>query len=143
MLHDQEAVCKACPCGSTQPYTLCCEQLLVGEKPAPTAEALMRSRYTAFSLGAIDYLIDTTAPEMRRPDDAAVLNEQTKATVWKGLQVLSTQAGSSEDTTGVVEFEAEFTAGDESGVLHETSRFRREAEQWFYVDGDVEVRLTN
>ncbi len=143
MLHDQEAVCKACPCGSKQPFTLCCEQLLAGQRSAPTAEALMRSRYTAFSLGAIDYLIDTTAPEMRRPDDAAVLNEQTKATVWNGLEVLSTQAGTASDSTGVVEFEARFTAGDEAGILHETSRFRRDADQWFYVDGDVEVRLSS
>ncbi|MFW1676784.1 YchJ family protein [Pontibacter sp. JAM-7] len=143
MLHDQEAVCKACPCGSTQPFNLCCEPLIGGKKNAATAEALMRSRYTAFSLGAIDYLIDTTAPEMRRPDDAAVLNEQTKATIWSSLRVVAKQAGENDDTNGTVEFKASFTAGDETGVLHETSRFRQDGGQWFYVDGDVEVMLTD
>lgn len=138
MLHNLDTS-KTCPCGSAKPFAFCCEPAIEGQKPAPTAEALMRSRYTAFALGAVDYLIQTTAPEKRSADDAAIITEQVKYTNWLGLQILQKHRGDKEDATGVVEFEARYEAGDESGVLHERSNFRRENGFWVYVDGDVEV----
>lgn len=79
MSHDQEGMNKVCPCGSNKPFDYCCRPIVEGQKAAPTAEALMRSRYTAFALGAIDYLIDTTAPEKRGPDDADILASPDKS----------------------------------------------------------------
>ena len=140
MSQDMEVINKACPCGSGKPFTYCCEPIVQGQKPAPTAEALMRSRYTAFALGAIDYLIDTTAPENRRDDDAELLADQVKYTNWTGLKILSKDQGGRSDESGMVEFEADFETEDQSGTLYEKSNFRRDQGSWLYVDGEVEVR---
>jgi len=139
MLQNPQTLHQPCPCGSGKGYGDCCEPAISGRSPAVTAEALMRSRYTAFALGQVDYLIDTLAPEKRRPDDAEVLAEQTQNTVWTGLQIIDRHKGRAKDSRGVVEFIASFEAGDDKGQLHERSRFRREKGHWFYVDGDVEV----
>lgn len=141
MLHDQDMT-RACPCNSGKPFRFCCEPAIEGMKPAATAEALMRSRYTAFALGAVDYLIATTAPEKRNPEDAEILTEQVKCTNWTGLEILATNAGSASDDTGMVEFRASFEADDQCGTLYERSNFRREDKQWLYVDGDVEVSIS-
>jgi len=139
MLHNMDSVNNQCPCGSGKPFRFCCEPAIEGHKPAKTAEALMRSRYSAFSLGAIDYLIQTTAPEKRFPDDAELLQEQCKATIWTGLDILGATRGSAQDQTGTVEFEAHFESGEQHGTLREHSNFRRDNDRWYYVDGDVEV----
>jgi len=138
MLHDRD-ITKTCLCGSEKPFAFCCEPAIEGQKPAATAEALMRSRYTAFALGAVDYLVDTTAPEKRSADDAAIIAEQVKYTNWVGLKIIDRQAGGRDDDTGVVEFEARYETDEERGILHERSNFRRDAGLWLYVDGEVEV----
>lgn len=140
MFHEQLNQPQPCPCGSGRLFSDCCEPALQGIRPAPTAEALMRSRYTAFALGAIDYLIDTLAPEQRQPGEAELLAEQVQTTRWVGLRILSTERGQASDRVGKVAFEAHFEAGNERGVLSEVSRFRREGAHWFYVDGDVDWR---
>lgn len=99
----------------------------------------MRSRYSAFSVGAVDYLVDSTAPEHRREEDRELLMEQTQITNWVELKVLSTKAGLTTDTTGEVTFEASFESPDGDGLLRETSRFRKEDDRWLYVDGDMEL----
>lgn len=139
MLTDNRDLNTQCPCGSGKPFNFCCEPAISGRKPAPTAEALMRSRYTAFAVGAIDYLIQTTAPANRSPGDAELLAEQTQITTWTGLKILTTDAGQKNDTTGVVEFKASFESPEGNATLHERSRFEREAGQWVYLDGDVEL----
>jgi SEC-C motif domain protein len=133
-----------CPCCSGNPYSDCCEPRLNGTLPAPTAEALMRSRYTAFTRGNIDYLIATLHPKSRRPDDKRRHRQTINQTQWIRLTVLKTQKGQASDKTGIVEFVAEFRdtqvmgfAAAEVKQLHERSRFVREQDQWFYVDGDV------
>ncbi|MGY8870501.1 MAG: YchJ family protein [Pseudomonadales bacterium] len=129
-----------CPCGSGKPFAFCCEPYIEGQKLAPTAELLMRSRYTAFALGAIDYLIDTTAPEKRELIDRAIIAEQVQFTTWTGLKILDKEAGHKEDSQGMVEFEAAFETEEDQCVLHERSNFFAKDGQWFYVDGEVEVR---
>jgi SEC-C motif-containing protein len=140
MYHDQLSSNQPCPCGSGNAFSQCCEPALQGTRPAPTAEALMRSRYCAFALGAVDYLINTQAPEKRQPGEAELLAEQTQITTWTGLKILSTRNGGPKDSTGEVEFEARFESGPQRAVLHELSRFRNENGHWFYVDGEVELR---
>lgn len=139
MLHDHKDTTLTCPCGSNKPFSFCCEPAIEGHKPAPTAEALMRSRYTAFVLGAIDYLIETTAKEHRNPDDAELIAEQIKVTTWTGLKILTTEAGLADDEEGVVEFIARFETDEQISDLHERSSFRKDDNHWVYVDGDVEV----
>jgi len=139
MLHDHKDTTLTCPCGSNKPFSFCCEPAIEGHKPAPTAEALMRSRYTAFVLGAIDYLINTTIREHRHPDDAALIADQTKATTWTGLKIISTEAGLEDDQEGMVEFIAHFETDEQIADLHERSLFRKQDNHWFYVDGEVEI----
>ena len=129
-----------CPCGSEKPFALCCDPYIKGQKLAPTAEQLMRSRYTAFALGAIDYLIDTTAPEKRGLLDRNIIAEQIQFTTWTGLTILDKEAGHKEDAQGVVEFEASFETEEDRCILHERSNFYAKDSQWFYVDGEVDIR---
>lgn len=139
MLTDDKDLDTRCPCGSGKPFSFCCEPAITGRKPAATAEALMRSRYTAFALGAVDYLINTTAARMRTPQDAELLTEQTQITTWTGLDIIDTQAGQKDDQSGIVEFKAAFESPEGNAILHERSRFERESGQWVYLDGKVEL----
>ena len=124
-----------CPCGSQSAFANCCEPYLLGTAIAPTAEALMRSRYTAYCRGQVDYLIATHHPSKRRPSDRANLSKSMQNTTWLGLTVLNTERGQPEDDTGIVEFVALYRTG-EVGQLHERSRFQKQKGRWFYVDGD-------
>jgi SEC-C motif-containing protein len=119
-----------CPCGGPS-YATCCEPLHLGGA-APTAEALMRSRYSAFALGLAPYLERTWAAATR-PRDAAP-DEDVR---WRRLQIVDTARGGADDDTGVVEFRAAFRSADGAGVLHERSRFVREGGRWVYLDGTI------
>ena len=140
MLHDHNDTTMTCPCGSNKPFSFCCEPAIEGQKPAQTAEALMRSRYTAFALGIVDYLMNTTAAENRNPEDALLIEEQVRATTWVGLRIIATERGGKDDDSGTVEFIARFEADDQTGELQERSNFRKENNHWYYVDGDIDVR---
>ncbi|NJL48881.1 MAG: YchJ family protein [Leptolyngbyaceae cyanobacterium SM2_5_2] len=125
-----------CPCGSSHVYGSCCEPYCAGAAYPPTAEALMRSRYTAFSQGHIDYLIATHHPTQRTPDQRRNLAKTIETTTWLGLTVVSTQHGQQTDRTGVVEFIAYYQDINRLGQVHERSRFVKQKDRWFYVDGD-------
>jgi len=121
-----------CPCGSGAPFPACCGPILCGRIAAPTAEALMRSRYTAYVKADAAYLLRTWRADTRPSAiDAATIPD------WRGLEILRTEQGREEDSEGLVEFRA--TAQSAHGVvcLREVSRFVREAGQWLYVDGDL------
>ena len=119
-----------CPCGTGRTFDECCGPVLAGT-PAATAEALMRSRFTAFSLGDVAHLTVSWAPETR-PADVSVDPAQR----WTRLEVIDTIAGRQLDTEGVVEFRAHFERDGRAGIRAERSRFRREAGRWVYVDGE-------
>ncbi len=120
-----------CPCGSGKDLEGCCGALLSGERKAGTAEALMRSRYTAFVLDDVAYLQRTWHPTTR-PRRLELDPSQE----WLGLRILGTQRGSLLDSTGTVEFIADYRIAGRRDSLHERSRFTREKGQWLYVDGD-------
>ncbi|WP_127819415.1 YchJ family protein [Microbacterium sp. CPCC 204701] len=124
-----------CPCGSGDRYDACCRPLLRRE-PAPTAERLMRSRYTAFVVGDARHLCATWHPRTRPHD--LVLDPAQR---WTGLEIIDVVAGAEGDDEGCVEFRARWRHGRDQGELHERSRFVRRAGRWTYVDGTVdEVR---
>jgi SEC-C motif-containing protein len=126
-----------CPCGSQKLQTACCGPYIQGTLPAPTAEALMRSRYTAFCLGNVDYLVATQHPSQRHRRDSAILSHTIRTTTWQGLTILAIKQGKPRDKRGTVEFVARFRNGEGDSQLHERSRFVQENGQWFYVDGDI------
>ncbi|EIJ42482.1 hypothetical protein BegalDRAFT_1603 [Beggiatoa alba B18LD] len=122
-----------CPCGSERPLQQCCLLYMQGEVFPPTAEALMRSRYTAYVLGNTDYLRATWHPETC----PTTLN-LTEAHRWTRLQIVKTQAGSATETQGVVHFKAYYKLPTgRGGRLEEISHFVRIGQQWFYVDGQL------
>ncbi|MEU4086123.1 YchJ family protein [Streptomyces aureus] len=118
---------RSCPCGLTGPYALCCGRFHRGEAAAPSAEALMRSRYCAFVQEDEAYLLRTWHPRTR---PARV--EFEPGMRWTGLEILDTGQGSAFHTTGTVTFRASWRGGS----LHERSRFERVDGAWVYVDGD-------
>jgi SEC-C motif-containing protein len=121
---------KACPCGLPQTYDDCCGRFHAGSATAPTAELLMRSRYSAFAVGDANYLTATWHPDTR-PSHLELDSDRR----WTGLQILGTTAGGLFDTAGTVEFRASYRLGSRDRAQHENSRFAREAGQWRYVDG--------
>ena len=125
-----------CPCRSKKQFQYCCGMYLSGKKKPDTAEKLMRSRYTAFVKGNVDYLMATVDPELRKPSDFEQLTTSISNTQWLGLTIVSTQKGKKQDATGWVEFEAVYRV-TEPAQLHERSRFRKIDGQWFYIDGDI------
>ena len=136
-----------CPCLSGDTYGSCCGRYHAGLRPgpdgaapgphAPTAEALMRSRYSAFAVGDADYLRATWHPSTRPADLDLDLDDDVE---WRRLDGVRTEAGGPFDTTGVVEFVAHHrsrTDPADRGRLHEVSRFVREGDRWSYVDGTI------
>lgn len=126
-----------CPCQSGLSFDACCGPLLAGA-PAPTALALMRSRYTAYARGDIAHLARSLAPEHRGGFDPVEMQASAAQTEWLGLEIVDTAAGGASDDTGIVEFVARFRQQGRIAALRERSRFRRDADSgWVYVDGEV------
>ena len=122
----------ACSCGSSQSYVQCCEPLHQGLVNAATAEALMRSRYSAYVLRLSDYVLGTWHVSTR-PQDLDL--SEDGATKWLSLTVVRALAGDLPNEAWV-EFVAKYKIGGQGAQrLHETSRFVRETGRWFYVDG--------
>ncbi|MGX5208693.1 YchJ family protein [Streptomyces violaceus] len=131
---------RSCPCGLPEAYGNCCGRFLpqsrttstggtpIGAAAAPTAEALMRSRYCAFVQGDVAYLLRTWHPRTR-PGRL----ELDPGMRWTGLEILGTGAGSAFHSSGTVTFRASYRGGS----LHERSRFERVDGAWVYVDGDI------
>ncbi|MCT4353222.1 YchJ family protein [Streptomyces sp. Je 1-79] len=120
-----------CPCGLPAPYGECCGRFHSGPATAPTAELLMRSRYSAFVTRDAGYLLRTWAPETR-PGEVDFDPKMR----WAGLEIRDTGDGTAFHRSGTVTFVARYTHGGEAGSLHERSRFRRHEGAWVYVDGD-------
>ncbi|WP_382309573.1 YchJ family protein [Herbiconiux sp. UC225_62] len=125
-----------CPCLSGEVYGECCAPFHRGEAHAPTAERLMRSRYSAFAVGDADYLLATWHPDTRPAD-----LELDPGLRWFRLDILGRTGGRVLDSEGTVEFEARYRmrpttpdASPTSGSQRENSRFRRVDGRWFYVD---------
>ena len=120
-----------CPCGSGQAYPACCGRYHAGE-PAPDAERLMRSRYSAYVQGREDYLLATWHPATR---PAALELDAVPRPQWLGLAVKSHAL--LDDSHATVEFVARYKLNGRAFRLHETSRFERVDGRWLYVDGVI------
>jgi SEC-C motif-containing protein len=102
-----------------------------GAANAPTAEALMRSRYSAFAIGDPDYLLHSWHPDTRPP--SLTLDPARR---WVRLEILATTGGGLLQDEGTVEFRAHYLQTTHTGVLHESSRFTKVDGRWVYVDGE-------
>ena len=122
---------ETCPCGSGLAYMACCGRFHSGA-PAPDAESLMRSRYSAYVLGLEDYLRATWHPETR-PGSLGL--DSTPHPQWLGLAVKANTPLDASHAT--VEFVARYKLNGRAYKLHETSRFERVDGRWLYVDGEI------
>ncbi|MEJ5914753.1 YchJ family protein [Pseudokineococcus sp. 1T1Z-3] len=124
-----------CPCGWGEPYERCCGRLHRQQAQAPTAEALMRSRYSAFAVGDVEHLVRTWHPATRPQGLAEDLAVEVGAggVRWLHLAVTAVEEGGPFDDAGFVTFEAVSRAGGRRHVLRERSAFARVDGRWAYV----------
>ncbi len=122
-----------CPCGSLKNLDNCCQPYIDGTAPAPTAEALMRSRYTAHVTSSIDYLWATWSEDQRIRSSKEDIAAWANSCDWLGLQILSTQAGQEQDNYGLVSFIALFRQNGRLEQHRELSSFQKTDQGWSYV----------
>jgi SEC-C motif-containing protein len=123
---------EVCPCGSNIPYDHCCEPLHNGV-PAKSAEALMRSRFSAFSLLLEDYLLTSWHP-ITQPKHI----ELDSDTQWKRLEIID---ANNDETEGRVHFKAYYQEQKQWHLLEETSKFLFENGHWLYLSGDYQPQI--
>jgi SEC-C motif-containing protein len=126
-----------CSCGNPGTRETCCGPIIAGTKSAPTPEALMRARYSAYVNGDIDFLRDSLARSERGDFDRDSAAQWSRMAKWEGLEIVRTEDGGPNDATGVVEFIARYRAQDETVEHREIATFRREDGRWFFVDGQA------
>lgn len=130
MAKKAKAAQAACPCGSGKTLAECCGPYLNGE-PAPDPLSLMRSRYSAYALGHDDYVRATWLPETC---PATLFADDEPRPKWLGLTV---HEASCDGDKGLVSFTARGRFSTGAFKMRETSRFVKQGDRWFYVDGDV------
>lgn len=116
-------------------YSKCCQPFHSGQAKPETAEKLMRSRYAAYVVGAIDYIDQTNDPTSKEAFDRDAAAEWSSQSEWQGLEIVATRNGKSGDREGEVEFKAKFRSSGKDQVHHEVSLFRFQSDRWFYCDG--------
>lgn len=124
----------ACPCESGNAYQQCCARYIEAGETAPSAEALMRSRYTAYTHSNEAYLLKTWHTSTR---PASLNLSESQPDQWLGLKIIRSHAGTQQDSQGTVEFLARYKVNGKAGRLHEVSEFVQEAGRWFYVKGTL------
>ena len=124
-----------CPCRTGTKDVIsfgeCCHPYLCGETLPTTAEALMRSRYSAYAIGDLEYIKRTWHPDTL-PVDLRLVPDQ----VWIDLKITRIEAGDAADSTGIVEFIAKSKRNGRARRMHEISAFSKLNNRWFYVRGD-------
>ncbi len=120
----------------------CCMPIIRGKAKAPTAESLMRARYTAFALAEVDFIIDSHHPDTRGEVKRDEIEEWSKNSEWLGLEIAQTEMGTEKDNDGIVIFHARYKAPDPSTgrpepKVHdhwERSLFRKHDGAWKFLD---------
>jgi SEC-C motif-containing protein len=127
-----------CYCSSGRKFADCCAPFIDGTDRPATAERLMRSRYSAYALVNVDYILRTTHPSTRRFHERAAIEEWARSSRWQKLEIISTTLGGAKDKRGTVEFKAFYLdATSEPQIHHENSNFAKELGKWFFVDGKI------
>lgn len=125
---------RLCPCGSGSEYNLCCQPYLETRQKPLRAAQLMRSRYTAFVLHNAQWLVASWHPSRRYPALAAELEAGFAKTEWLGLTIFE-EADGSDENEAFVSFVARFQENSRPAAIIERSRFLKENDQWYYIDG--------
>jgi len=124
-----------CPCSSGLDYEKCCGPLHRGTRVARTAAELMRARYSAYALGELDFLVESTHPSNRKEIDRNAMRAWSRESTWNGLEILGTDGGAEDDDLGHVEFKVRYSRDAEEHEHHEIAEFRKHDGAWRFVDG--------
>lgn len=130
-----------CPCGSGNSLADCCTPYHNGSLPE-SAERLMRSRYSAYVLGAIDYLISSTLPVQQTLLDRAAISEWSSQSQWLGLTVESSQVLAGNPAHAFVTFTARWQDAAGEHAQRERSAFVQIAQRWYFIDPSVPLKAT-
>lgn len=133
-----------CPCGLKPTYKDCCGKFISGKALPATPEELMRSRYTAYTRGEMDYIVSTMQPPASDHFDVEDSKSWSERVKWLGLEVISAET---QGSRGMVEFRAHFSEkeNDQPQFLHERSEFKCLDGRWFYTNAQfpqTPVRVT-
>ncbi|MBW1893780.1 MAG: YchJ family protein [Deltaproteobacteria bacterium] len=128
-----------CPCDSGKEYKDCCEPFLTGVSSAQTAEALMRSRYTAFSKGEVDYILQSLHPDKREQHEEKTIRNWALKSEWIGLEIVEIDKGAPDDNEGKVEFIAKYRQKGRRESHHELAEFKKENGKWYFYDGQAVI----
>ncbi len=128
---------ETCACGSTLAYEKCCQPFHLGKSWPETAEKMMRSRYSAFAKGEVDYIFSTHHPATRGEVTPKEIEDWSKKSKWLGLQVVTCRDGKETDSSGQVEFVAEYEMDGENYKHHEVADFKKQGDRWFFHDGRI------
>lgn len=126
-----------CPCGSNIAYAECCEPVIKGERPASTAEQLMRSRYSAYVKKEIGYMLTSLHPDNRSDYDEKSTREWAESIEWQGFNILKTKNGGPEDDEGQVEFVVNYTDRGMKAEHRELSSFKKHDGIWYFTEGII------
>jgi SEC-C motif domain protein len=126
-----------CHCGAVLSFEKCCEPYILKESSPETAEQLMRSRYSAFAVGAVDYIYETHHPSKRSEVSKDEIMSWSQESTWNGLEVIESSAGQKKDEKGVVEFVARYSTNNQKYSHHEQASFQKIDGNWFFVDGKI------
>ncbi|SKA74357.1 YchJ family protein [Desulfobaculum bizertense] len=124
-----------CYCGSGKDYAECCEPIITGKISAPTAESLMRARYSAYCVKDLDFLRRSVSEQDGYDEDA--VRDWADSSVWNGLTIHSVKDGQESDKSGEVEFSAEYEYKGQKLTHRELSYFSRQDGNWIYTHGRV------
>lgn len=132
-----------CPCGTKNDYAECCGSYISGVKNPPNPEALMRSRYTAFSKGDMDYIAATMRGPAAEDFDPLDARSWAQKAQWLGLNVVNVTPLEDKGTKGFVEFIANFKLDDREQRIHEIGEFHLKEGRWYYFDGKLVSQPTH
>ena len=127
----------SCHCGVGQSFELCCEPFILKKEKPETAEALMRSRYSAFVVGAVDYIYETHHPSKREEVSKDEIMAWSQDSSWHGLEIVEKSEGETKNSSGIVEFIAKYSTNEQRYNHHERASFEKVEGDWFFVDGQI------
>ena len=130
---------ETCPCGAEVAYSECCEPLIKGERPAQTAEALMRSRFSAHVYSEVAYILETVHPDVRQDHDEKSIRQWCQDSKWEKFEIIECLDGAAQDSEGEVEFMAHYEEKGAKKIHHERAQFKKVDGIWYFENG-VPVR---
>lgn len=130
-----------CPCGSGNLLNACCGHYHDGH-PAPDARTLMRSRYSAYVLGHIGYLLGTTLPAQQAGLDREAIEQWSAQSTWLGLDVESAEVFGGQPEHAFVTFVARWHDNSGEHSHRERSAFVQNKGRWYFIDPTVALKAT-